>query len=229
MKQINETTFKSDNGLITFIHGDCMEFMAGCRENEFDLNVSDPPYGINVTKMNMGGRATVKPNKNKDWDSYTPDINWFNLCKRTSVNFIIFGGNYFEWSEIYNPKLKRLRDFKKYHGIIWDKGETMAGRDFSEAEIAYTNLSDGIYKKNPNQPERFHPTQKPIELYRWIFSNYTKPTDKILDCFGGSMSSAIAAHMEGLKMIIIELDKEYFDKATQRFSIYEQQQTLNFE
>ena len=56
--------------------------------------------------------------------------------------------------------------------------------------------------------------------------NYTNPTDTILDCFGGSMSHAIAAHMERRKLTIIELDADYFKSALKRFDMYERQQVL---
>jgi len=226
MIKISDTEYFSNDRSIRFLQGDCNEFMAGLKDNEFDLNLSDPPYGIGVTKMNMGGRKTIKPNKIQSWDNWTPDLSWFNLCKLTADNYIIFGGNYFEWSTIYNPKLKRVVDFKKYDGIIWDKGETLLGRDFSEAEIAFTNLKNGIYKLSPNQLDRIHVTQKPIDLYRWIIQNYTKPTDTILDCFGGSMSNAIACHMERRNLTILELDQDYFKSALERFRIYESQLTL---
>lgn len=217
MKQINETTFTSDNGLITFIHGDCMEFMAGCREKEFDLAVVDPPYGININP-NMGLRkGKKKRHKNIKWDERVPDDEYFKLLFKSSLNQIIWGGDYFNL-----PPTK--------HFIFWDKLNA-EGLSFSDGEMAWTSFNRAIRKwsRRNSIAGKIHPTQKPIELYRWIFKNYAKAGDTILDTHGGSMSSAIAAHMEGLKMTIIELDKEYFDSAIQRFSTYEQQQTINFE
>lgn len=221
MKQINETTFTSDNGLITFINGDCMEFMAGCMENEFDLNVSDPPYGLGKRTTDGGSKKNtqtkfVKDIRRTNWDDAMPSKECFDKIFYTSKNQIIWGGNYFG--------LPAHRTF-----IVWDKMTYVP--TMSQVEMAWTSFDSParLIKINSNQLDRFHPTAKPIDLYRWIFANYTKPTDSILDCFGGSMSSAIAAHIEGLRMTIIELDKEYFDKAIQRFSIYEQQQTINFE
>ena len=124
--------------------------------------------------------------------------------------------------------------------IIWDKMQYKFS--FSDGEMAWysKNTKMKIFRYARGNESGFapklkkgfkigvniHPTQKPIALYRWIFKNYAKPTDHILDTHGGSMSSAIAAHMEGLRLTIIELDKEYFDKAINRFKIYEQQLTL---
>ena len=215
MKQINETTFTSDNGLITFIHGDCMEFMAGCKENEFQLAVVDPPYGISIETSG----TYFKQFKTKGWDTAKPNNKYFEKLKLVSKNQIIWGGNYF---------LEHLGSAKCF--LIWDKmiGE---GMSFADGEMAWTSFDKPTRIKrllSRSENGKIHPTQKPTDLYRWIFKNYAKPTDHVLDTHGGSMSSAIAAHMEGLRMTIIELDKEYFDKALNRFLIYEQQQTISF-
>lgn len=222
MKQINETTFVSDNGLITFIHGDCMEFMENCRGNEFDLAVVDPPYGIGSRLSDGGGKLKNTPMaalyREKEWDVLPQSKYWEDMF-RVSKNQAVFGANYF---------LEYLPNTRGF--VCWDKKQDMP--TLSACELVWTSFDKPakIMRKSSTDLERFHPTQKPIYVYKWIFQYCkVKPTDHILDTHGGSMSSAIAAHMEGLKMTIIELDKEYFDKAIQRFSIYEQQQTINFE
>ena len=232
MKQINETTFTSDNGLITFIHGDCMEFMAGCKENEFDLSITDSPYGIGEDGAKNHTRSKLATSKNykgySSTDSTAPEKNVFYKIISISKNQIIWGANHF---------ISKI-PLDSSCWIVWNKenGET----DFADCELAWTSFKtavrmftwkwQGMLQQNmKNKQQRIHPNEKPIDLYRWIFKNYAKPTDHILDTHGGSMSSAIAAHMEGLRMTIIELDDEYFTKAINRFSIYEQQQTINFE
>lgn len=229
MKQLTDTTWQSDNGLITFILGDCMQFMAGCKENEFQLAVVDPPYGIGAGNKNFINRNTANKKAEKfyrdnDWDKCRPTQEYFNELKRVSKNYIIWGGNYF---------VDLLEPARCY--IVWDK--KTGDNSYADCELALTNIDSNakIYTKfwlgahATNKIERIHPTEKPIELYRWIFKNYAKPTDHIFDSHGGSMSSAIAAHMEGLRMTIIELDPEYFHKAIQRFATYEAQQTIKFD
>jgi site-specific DNA-methyltransferase (adenine-specific) len=73
---------------------------------------------------------------------------------------------------------------------------------------------------------RIHPTQKPVALYDWIFHNYAKPEDKILDTHLGSGSSRIAAFKNGLDFTGFELDKEYFEAAEKRFKVFKSQLTL---
>ena len=65
--------------------------------------------------------------------------------------------------------------------------------------------------------KRFHPTQKPVELYGWLLQNYAKQGDKIFDPMMGSQSSRIAAHKLGYDFWGCELEKLYFDKGNERF------------
>jgi site-specific DNA-methyltransferase (adenine-specific) len=181
-----------------------MEYMKDQPDNAFDLAVCDPPYGIDVTKMNMGGRKTVKPDKSKNWDSAVPTQEYFSELFRVSKNQIIWGGNYFD--------LPCSQYF-----AIWDKGETMYGRDFAECEYAWVRKGGTrIFKKGPNQLDRIHPTQKPVKLYEWLLTNYAEKGQRILDTHLGSGSSAIAAHYFGVDFVGCELDEDYFKAAQER-------------
>ena len=68
-----------------------------------------------------------------------------------------------------------------------------------------------------------HPTQKPIDLYRWILKNYAKPEFKILDTHGGSMSSVIAMDEFGCDYVVFEIDTDYYNSAMKRIKIARQQ------
>jgi site-specific DNA-methyltransferase (adenine-specific) len=77
-----------------------------------------------------------------------------------------------------------------------------------------------------NKEVRIHPTQKPIALYTWLLENYAKPGQRILDTHLGSGSSAIAAHYYGVDFVGCEMDKDYFDAATERINSETRQSTL---
>lgn len=79
--------------------------------------------------------------------------------------------------------------------------------------------------KNLNE-QRIHPTQKPVALYDWIFKNYAKPGEKILDTHMGSGSSRIAAYEAGVYFIGFEVDPFYFDREEERFKEYTNQMSL---
>lgn len=71
----------------------------------------------------------------------------------------------------------------------------------------------------------FHPTQKPLELLRYLIKTHSNPGDTVLDCTAGSMSTGIAALMEGRQYIMIEKDEEYFRMGAHRVSVHEKQMT----
>ena len=193
---------------------DNMELMARYPDGYFDLAIVDPPYGIDVTKMNMGSRKRAEEDKKKNWDTEAPTQDYFKELFRVSKNQIIWGGNYFE--------LPCSQYF-----CIWDKGETMYGRDFAEAEYAWVRKGGTrIYKKNPNQLNRIHPTQKHVSLYEFCLMNYAKEGDKILDTHLGSGSIAIACHNLGYDLTACELDTDYYNAAMKRINEHKQQARL---
>jgi site-specific DNA-methyltransferase (adenine-specific) len=199
---------------IEILNCDCMEYMATLPDKAFNLAIVDPPYGIGVNAMNMGCRQTIKPDK-RNWDNSVPTEEYFNELRRVSKEQIIWGGNYFN--------LPPTRCF-----LIWDKGEMMYGRSFADCELAWTSFdkSARMYKKNPTDLSRIHPTQKPIKLYDWLLHNYAKPGQKILDTHLGSGSSAIAAHYFGVDFVGCELDDDYYNAAKKRFEQCTEQTTL---
>ena len=221
MIKISDTEYFSNDGTIRFLNMDCNKFMKGLNENEFDLNLSDPPYGISYdgAKQTSGAHGGRKAHEFKGWDDNIPLKETFDELFRTSIDQIIWGANYM---------VEHIRPSMGW--IVWrkDRGNFSS----SDCELAYTSFNRALreYTKNPlvlaREGGTIHPTQKPICLYRWILQNYTKPTDTILDCFGGSMSNAIACHMERRKLTIIELDADYFKGALKRFDFYERQLTL---
>lgn len=99
------------------------------------------------------------------------------------------------------------------------------------AEYAWCNF-DGNAKvidlTATGQQGRFHPTQKPIDLYKWIFRNYAKDGYKILDTHLGSGSSRIAAWDAGLDFWGYEIDEDYFEKMQNRFEEHTLQLRMDF-
>ena len=192
-----------------------MDYLPQFPDKYFDLAIVDPPYGININ-MNIGLRkGQKKKREQKDWDKETPSDKYFEELFRVSKNQVIWGGNYF--------KLPPCHCF-----LIWDKGESMYGRSFSECEFAWTSFDESarIFKHNPNQLNRIHPTQKLVVLYEWILSRYAKPGDKILDTHVGSASSLIACYKNGFDYVGFEKDSYYFELANKRLEEYKSQITL---
>lgn len=207
---------------------DCMEYMKTLPDNAFDLAVVDPPYGINIlektyaTAQKPYGYMKAKRRdyrKHGNWD-VKPERVYFEELFRVSKRQIVWGGNYF--SDILPPS----KGF-----ICWDKRVNDAmTNDFADCEYAWLSSGMGVARifrfcwngmiqgNMRDKEERFHPTQKPVALYRWIYKNYAKQGDKILDTHLGSGSSRIAAWDAGLDFVGTEIDEQYFKMEEERFA-----------
>lgn len=62
---------------------------------------------------------------------------------------------------------------------------------------------------NNDSPDKYHPTQKPIDLLAWLIRSYTARGETVLDFTAGAGSTGLAAAREGRNYICIERDKEY--------------------
>jgi len=193
---------------INKIHNqDCLEAMKLMQDNEFDLAIVDPPYGIGISK----NPVRQKHNK-KEWDNSIPTKEYFKELFRVSKEQIIWGGNYFD--------LPPTQGF-----FIWDKKQP---HDFSLAmcEYAWSSFQKPAKMWSLSvlkDKGKIHPTQKPTELYEWLLMNNANEGDKILDTHLGSGSIAIACHNLGYDLTGYELDKEYYDNAIKRIKNHQSQ------
>ena len=204
--------------MIKITNEDNMELMARYEDNYFDLAIVDPPYGISMDGGKIGGdnAGKAKEYTKKDWDKQAPSKEYFNELIRVSKNQIIFGANHF---------ISKI-PFDSSCWIVWDKDNT---GNFADSELAWTSFDtavrnfvwrwNGMLQQNmKNKQVRIHPTEKPIQLYRWILMNYGKPGDKILDTHLGSVSIAISCHEEKFDLVACEKDTEYYNSATKRLN-----------
>ena len=226
--------------MLIITNEDNIDLMARYPDKHFDLAIVDPPYGSagngreweklkrgrfggkfdkyhvgeKVSHATGGGRFTKYGDGAKHWD-IAPDENYFLELFRVSKNQIIWGGNYFP--------LPPSRNF-----IVWRKLSISESFSMAMVEQAWTNLKGNAkyFECIPQDKERFHPTQKPVELYAWILSRFAKSGWKILDTHMGSGSIAIACHNAGFDLTACEIDKVYFDKAMLRINKHIQQAEL---
>lgn len=207
--------------MIQLHNKDCLNAMLEMADNQFDLAIVDPPFGIGNFVQTTGnyrdGKKHIK--KKVQWNKNTPTKKYFDELKRVSKNQIIWGANYFNC-------------FSKKHGaIIWIKNQPMP--DFSKAVIASVTMHKKIeiYEQtwtNFVAKGRCtkHPCEMPVALYKWILQNYAKSGDSILDTHLGSGSIAIACHDMGFDLTAYEIDAEYFAAAQHRLKQHQRQLKL---
>jgi len=199
------TPFYARNG-ITIYCGDWREMTFAT----VDLVLTDPPYGIDVTKMTLGNGRNKIFRGNSDWDKSPPSKNELAMLLKKSLNQIFWGGNYFA------NHLPPARGW-----LVWDKHT--GKNDYADCELAWSSL-DSVVKKfdlawvganAKDTHKRFHPTQKPVSLMEWCI-NLVNPTGCVFDPYMGSGTTLIAAQKCGLPAIGFEISEEYCDIAVER-------------
>ena len=198
--------------MIRIYNEDCLTAMRAMIDNQFDLAIVDPPYGMPSFGTQTGGinkRSGYQTNEVRAWDIAPPE-EYFSELERVSKNRIIWGGNYFNL-----PPTRGI--------IAWDKFQY--NPKFSAVELAWTSFQkpSKILRLRSADSNRIHPTQKPVSLYKFLLNHYAEEGDKILDTHLGSASSAIACHDMGFDFTGYELNKEYFVKAKERLDNHQAQ------
>lgn len=174
------------------------------------LLLTDPPYGIGESSARVAGRqrsSTAKANQRDyghfGWDHRPCDADIACLIG-SCPDSVIWGGNYF--SVAPSPAW-----------LVWDKDN--GDNDYADCELAWTSATRAVRKfkwrwqgmlqerGGADKEPRWHPTQKPVPLFRWCLSLFDRPL--IFDPYAGSGTAAIAAKLEGRSAIVCEIDPRY--------------------
>tara|TARA_R110002153_G_scaffold122721_3_gene268628 strand:- start:1123 stop:1881 length:759 start_codon:yes stop_codon:yes gene_type:complete len=218
---------KETIGDATLYLGNSIEMLAGgdfYAEHKIDAVVTDPPYGVNL-KSGWGGKHGYCDIKGDNNTSARDKVIHFSLGKR----LVVFG----------SPKVP-----KPHHcamTLIWEKGGHTGMGDLSipwkpNFEEIYIfgkgfkgKRTSAVLHINSDREcngvvrERFHPTEKPVNLMRVLIE---KTPGIILDPFMGSGTTGIACFELGREFIGIEMDEKYFDIACNRIEQAQRQGQL---
>ena len=193
------------------------DMVAKLMDGEKEISIyTDPPYGINLDGDNSKrGKDTSLMKGGLNLHSFIDDsisyaVDAFNItrifnCKKE----VWWGANY------YCHSLPQSNNW-----LVWDKRvEEKMRNTNSDCELAYVidghnsvrifrHLWNGLIKASEKQERRVHPTQKPIALAQYCFTEY-EMQGVILDLFLGSGSTMVAAHQLKRKCYGMELDPKY--------------------
>lgn len=86
-----------------------------------------------------------------------------------------------------------------------------------------TVLEFPVVNNDGSHGKRLHPTQKPVALMEYLIKTYTNKGDRVLDFAMGSGTTGVACINTDRKFTGIELDKQYFDIASNRIQLPKQQ------
>jgi DNA modification methylase len=206
-------------GDATLYLGDCMEVLSTLPK--VDAVITDPPYGINENHKKVASRGKLAAPRDYgefDWDKEPPSAALIDAIRGHAKWSALFGGNYFNL-----PPTSCW--------LVWDK--LNGDNDFADCELAWTNWPKAVRRIQwrwngmirQGGEDRFHPTQKPVAVMKWVVDLCPK-ADTILDPFMGSGTTGVAAVKMGRKFIGIEREPKYFDIACKRIEQAAAQQSL---
>ena len=232
---------------------DCLEGMRQIPDGSIDAVICDLPYGTTrnqwdsvipldllwaeyrrITKPNAAivlfsqqpfTSALVMSNPQMfryEWiwqkEMGTGFLNAKKMPMKEHENILLF----YENLPTYNPQMKQGEPYRCKNGALSSNyGDRQQVETINNGERYPTTII-----QFDRDADAFHPTQKPVDLLRYLVLTYTNEGDTVLDNCMGSGTTAIACIKEKRHFIGFELSKEYFDKAQRRIKAEQAQLTL---
>ena len=211
---------------------DCLEGMKQIPDGSVDLVLTDIPYG-EVNREDNGLRTLTKD---------AADIETFNLCELTKTLCAKTKGSIYMFCGI--NQVSDIRRTMTAEGlstrlVVWEKtnpspmnGEYMwlSGVEccvYGKKSGATFNLRcKNSVLRYPCGEHDIHPTQKPVDMFRYLIQASSNENDLVLDPFMGSGTTAVACIREKRHFIGFELNADYYDKACKRIDAVQRQLTL---
>ena len=209
-----------------------------------DMVFTDPPYGVSYTEKNeylnsLGeGHRLTKAIEN---DSKAPEemyefwIKAFKNCVKFTKDTMSYYICSAQGGDLLLLLLQAVRDsgFALKHILIWNKNNHVLGRcdyNYKHEPIVYGWKQNGnhrfygggkfktsVWDIPKPQKSDLHPTMKPVELAANCLLDATQEEGSVLDLFGGSGTTLIAAEQLSRKCYMMELDPKYCDVIIKRW------------
>lgn len=236
-------TVRKSPGELKLINGDVFNEIKKIDSNSIHLICTDPPYFISrKTNFKSGGGDQKKYGSISmefgEWDLEENSLNWFSLLQEFK-RVLVPGGTIVVFYDIFKMNdisivAEKLKLKQKRIGI-WEKTNPVPINakvnylsNSREYFISYTKGTkrtfNSYYDKASYESPivsgkvRVHPCQKPVNVLEKIIATHTNKGETVLDCFMGSGSTGQAALNLSRNFIGFELDKTYFNKASNALS-----------
>ena len=213
--------------------GNALELFQNIPNNSIDCIITDPPYetisgGAQENEFVNRPTGILAKNDGKIFDYNDISItSWISECYRVlKENTHIYIMTNLLNLEEYMCEIRKA-GFSIHNLLIWEKNNATPNRWYMKnceyiifarkgAAKPINNCGCKTVLPIKNVKNRIHPTEKPIELLEIFIKNSSNPGDTILDPFGGSMSTALAAIKTGRNAISFEIDENYYNLGKER-------------
>ncbi len=196
------------------ITGDCLDVLPTLAAGSVDAVITDPPYGMkwntNHTRFTKKGTTA---NNTRIYEPIAGDRLSFDPSPWLDFPYVVLWGyNHFAAALPTGSTLVWIKKTDNQYGLI-----------LSDAELAWMKGGHGVYCHRDtsmhNGVSRIHPTQKPIDLMKWVLDRAKVPIGAtVLDPFCGSGTTGVACVQTGRRFIGIEIDPAYADIARARIA-----------
>lgn len=225
--------YKNKNGIC--INDDAIEIMSSLSENSIDLIITDPPYKT-ITGGDSNGVNSIRPkgmlNGNRKLFKYQTNLkikDWMSLCYK----ILKMNSHAYFFTNSLNLKEMLIEaeavGFKLHNILVWEKNNCTPSQYYMKnceyilfmrkGKAKWVNDIGGsktVHKFNNIIGKKTHPCEKPVDLLEFYINNSSNINDIVFDPFMGSGATCVASQKLNRRFVGIELDKKYFDIATER-------------
>lgn len=208
----------------TIYNGDCLEAIKTIPAASVDCVITDPPYFLGMTHNGQKGTfrdlSICRPFYRELFEEFR------RVCRPEACIYF-----FCDWRgyAFYYPLFDEI--LKAHNMLVWNKSSGPGNHYAFIHELVLFHAGKGINIRGTNiisdiksfsagaksiDGAKVHPTQKPISLIQRFITDATKPGDVILDTFGGSGTTAVAAVRSGRCFILMEQDEGYYHTACKR-------------
>lgn len=208
-------------------------------EKLVDMIFTDPPYNVDYE----GTAGKIQNDKMEDSTFYLFLLDAFtNMFENTKKGGAIYVCHADTEGLNFRNAYKNA-GYKLAECLIWVKNALVLGRQdyhwrhepilygWKEGAAHYfidDRTQDTIWEYNKPRRNEEHPTMKPLELVGKAIANSSRVGETVLDLFGGSGSTLIAADQLGRSAYLMELDEKFVDVIIKRFIRYKESNIDDF-
>ena len=211
--------------LTTLYKGDCFEVMDKL-DIKADLILTDAPYGMSFqSNHRIEKHLKIDNDDNLDWlEGFYKQI--ASKAKEDAHSYFFCSHHFVEEFLKHNKK-----HFNYKNLLVWEKNNTGMGDllgDYAPKHELCIFNSNGSKKLNNGRDSNIlkfsrtgnnlHPTEKPLDMFKYLISKSTESGDLVIDPFAGSGTTARACKDLGRKCIVIEKEEKYCDVIVKRLA-----------
>lgn len=195
------------------------------KQNTVDLVVTDPPYGMEFKSNHRKEKhISIQNDDNLDWlEDWMKDVRY--VCKEDAHIYMFCSMHHVD---VFVSAAKKVFGTHK-NILIWKKNNTGMGDlegDYAPQYEMIVYISNGKKKLNGRRDSNIiefnrtgnehHPTEKPIDMIRYLICKSSEKGDLVLDCFNGGGTTVLSCIEEQRNFIVFEIEDVHFNTSVKR-------------